>query len=215
MQNGVDFSLHQDGEGWCWRGCDVSGKPIELRAEGRLALHQDAVAAAIQAFCLVISDPQPQLIALALGSLVLPGRCQTLVTKYGTIVLDVAHNPAAAGRLATALAETRSEGTTHILFAMLADKRADQFADVLAAQVDGDWWLPQLPVRRAAAAADLADFLVTMGGVGNVHLMPSVDDALEQALARMDRRDRLIVTGSFYTVAEAMHSLLQRGIKVE
>lgn len=215
VQNGVDFSLHQDVKGWCWRGCDVSGKPIELRAEGRLALHQDAVAAAIQAFCLVISDPQPQLIALALGSLVLPGRCQKLVTKHGTIVLDVAHNPAAAGRLATALAETRSEGTTHILFAMLADKRADQFADVLAAQVDGDWWLPQLPVRRAAAAADLADFLVAMGRVGNVHLMPSVDDALEQALARMDRRDRLIVTGSFYTVAEAMHSLLQRGIKVE
>ena len=215
VQNGVDFSFHQDGEGWCWRGCDANGKPMELCAEGRLALHQDAVAAAIQAFCLVIPDPQPQLIALALGSLVLPGRCQTLVTKHGTIVLDVAHNPAAAGRLASALADTRNEGRTHILFAMLADKRVEQFADILAAQVDGDWWLPQLQVQRAAAAVDVAALLAAKEQAGNVHLMPSVEDALAQGLARMDPRDRLVVTGSFYTVAEAMHSLLQRGIKFE
>ncbi len=215
MQNGVDFSLHHDGERWRWRGCDARGKPVELSAEGRLALHPDAVAAAIQAFYLVTPGPQPQLIALALESLVLPGRWQKLVTKHGTIILDVAHNPAAAGRLATALAETRSEGRTHILFAMLADKRADQFADVLSPQVDGDWWLPQLQVQRATAAVDLADLLATMDRVGNVHVMPSVDDALGQVLARMDRRDHLLVTGSFYTVAEAMQSLLQRGITFE
>jgi dihydrofolate synthase/folylpolyglutamate synthase len=215
IQNGVDFSFHQEGGRWRWHGCDASGKPVALSAEGRLALHPDAVAAAIQAFFLLTPGLQPQLIALALATLVLPGRCQKLVTKHGTIVLDVAHNPAAARRLATALAETRREGRTHILFAMLADKRADQFADVLAPQVDGDWWLPQLQVQRAAAAVDLAELLAAKDRVGNVHVRPSVDDALEQVLARMDRRDHLVVTGSFYTVAGVMQSLLQRGITFE
>lgn len=215
MQNGADYSLRQDARGWSWRGRDANGKALEVGADGRLSLHPDSVAAAIQAIWLLIPDPQPQLIALALQSLLLPGRCQTLVTGQGTIVLDVAHNPAAAERLASALAETRNEGKTHMLFAMLADKRAAQFAAAVAGQIDGDWWLPQLQVQRALPALALADVLAAIDGEGNIHVVANVDEALERALAGMERRDRLVVTGSFYTVAEVMQSLLQRGIDFE
>ncbi len=215
LQNGRDFSFAEDSEGWHWQGCDASGRPLKVIGKGSLAVHRDTVAAAIQAALFVIPEPQPVLIALALASVALAGRCQQLTTRFGFIVLDVAHNPAAASRLANILAETQGEGKTHLLFAMLADKSADQCARALVPVVDGCWWLPQLQASRALPAAAMAGLLASVEGVGDVHLTEDVATALELALTAMTSKDRLVVTGSFYTVAAAMQWLSQRGIGFE
>jgi folylpolyglutamate synthase/dihydropteroate synthase len=45
--------------------------------------------------------------------------------------------------------------------------------------------------------------------------MENTEAALEQALAAMGEDDRLLVTGSFYTVAEVVEALEKRGINFE
>ncbi len=215
LHNGVDFSLRQDSDGWFWQGYDGSGSALQVSGSTPLAVHRDAVAAAIQAALLVIPQPEPELIALALASLMLAGRCQQLMTEHGTVILDVAHNPAAALRLAGALADTAIEGKTHILFAMLADKRADQCASALAPLVDGCWWLPQLQVPRALPAAAMKSVLATIEGISEIQTTADVGTALAGAFRQMNRADRLVITGSFYTVAAAMQWLMQRGIDLE
>jgi dihydrofolate synthase/folylpolyglutamate synthase len=215
LQNGEDFSLAGDGEGWHWQGRDASGRPLAVTGNGSLAVHRDAAAAAIQAALFVIPEPQPDLIALALASVALAGRCQQLTTRFGSIVLDVAHNPAAVSRLASMLAEIPGEGKTHLLFAMLADKRADKCARALVPVIDGCWWLPQLQASRALPAAAMAAVLATVEGVGDVRMADDVATALELAFNGMTTKDRLVVTGSFFTVAAAMQWLSQRGTAFE
>jgi dihydrofolate synthase/folylpolyglutamate synthase len=211
LQLGSDFSLEQRQGDWHWQGHDAGGQAVAIDGEGQLLLHADAVAAAIQAAMLLLPLPQPQLVALALASLTLPGRCQWLQTAQGTMLLDVAHNPAAACRLVQVLEQNKTGGKTHAIFAMLADKRADRFIGHLAPVIDGHWWLPLLQTARAKPPR----LLLNSGVPGPSRLMDSTEQALELALATMNRDDRLIVTGSFYTVAEAMQALAKRGVNFE
>jgi dihydrofolate synthase/folylpolyglutamate synthase len=211
MRQGEDFCLQQDGAGWCWRGDDVDGRAVLVCGQGVLKLEPDAVAAAIQASLLFLPLPQLQLVALAVESLCLRGRCQFLSTEHGTIVLDVAHNPAAASRLATVLGQKKSKGKTHAIFAMLSGKRALEFTAALKPHIDGQWWLPRLRTPRAQAARQLA----TSASLHHTVVMENTEAALEQALAAMGEDDRLLVTGSFYTVAEVVEALEKRGINFE
>lgn len=211
MQQGDHFSLQQQDSGWTWRGVDADGNAIEFDGEGKLKLHADAVSAAIQAAILLLPQPSLALVAMALESAQLSGRCQILESVHGSIVLDVAHNPAAASRLANVLEQTKIAGRTHLIFAMLVDKRGAQFIDELQPQVDGQCWLPRLQTARAQAAQQLASSVTSL----HPQVMASTGDAIEQALATMSKGDRLVVTGSFYTVAEALQALEQRGIKFE
>jgi dihydrofolate synthase/folylpolyglutamate synthase len=211
MQQGDDFSLQQQDSGWAWRGIDADGNAVEFDSQAKLKLHPDAVSAAIQAAMLLLPQPSFDLVAMALESAQLSGRCQILEARGVTIVLDVAHNPAAASRLANVLEQTKTAGRTHIIFAMLADKRCAQFIDELELLVDGQCWLPQLQTARAQSAQQLADSLDSL----QPQVIGSTGDAIEQALATMSKGDRLLVTGSFYTVAEALQALEKRGIKLE
>jgi dihydrofolate synthase/folylpolyglutamate synthase len=210
MHQGEHFTLEQGADHWRWNGRDADGAAVEVTGSGVLQLAPDAVAGAIQAALMLAPGLQPELIAAALQGLRLRGRCQFIPTDFGLMVLDVAHNPAAAVRLARVLGNTKTAGKTHVLFAMLADKRADQFATTLASEIDGQWWLPQLQVPRAKAAAELAAQCA-----GPVHIMPSVDAAIDAAMSTMDRADRLVVTGSFFTVSAVLHALATRGIHLE
>ena len=211
MRQGEDFSLRQEVASWCWRGADVEGRVVEVCGQGVLKLEPDAVAAAIQVALLLLPQPQLQLVALAVASLGLQGRCQFLSTEHGAIVLDVAHNPAAASRLATVLGQAKTRGKTHVIFAMLAGKCGLKFTAALKPLIDGQWWLPQLQTPRAQAARQLA----TTASLHHTVVVENTEAALDQALAAMGEGDRLLVTGSFYTVAEVVKALGKRGIDFE
>ena len=64
---------------------------------------------------------------------------------------------------------------------------------------------------RAQSPQQLASSVTSL----QPQLMASTEDAIEQALATMSNGDRLVVTGSFYTVAEALQALEKRGIEFE
>ena len=129
---------------------------------------------------------------------VLPGR--------PTVILDVAHNPQAAEALALTLAEHPCLGRTHAVFAMLRDKDAAGVVEQMAARVDR-WYLAPTLGPRGLDSPALASIVAAPAVAGS---FDSIGEALAHARAAAAADDRIVVFGSFVTVAEAMREL-QRG----
>lgn len=131
----------------------------------------------------------------------LPGRFQIVPGAVEWIV-DVAHNPHGAAALAAALAQRVCAGKTHLVLAMLADKDARGVIDALRPQVHY-WYCAGLSGARGqsgralAARAGLDDPATCWTGA-------DVAAACAQASAAARPGDRIVVCGSFYTVAEAL-----------
>ena len=123
------------------------------------------------------------------------------------IVVDVGHNPQAARQLAAWLAASPVAGCTHAVFAALRDKDARGVVDVLAAVID-DWHLAGLAEHgpRGMDGQEFAGQLVgSAAGGGNVHV--DVAQALRSAREAARPGDRIVVFGSFHTVASALEHL--------
>ena len=132
----------------------------------------------------------------------LAGRFQLLPGRP-VVVLDVAHNPHAAGVLADNLSIIGFASYTHAVFGMLADKDVAGVVRLLKAKVD-IWHVCGLPGPRGMAAGDLQRLLAENGVTGEV--IPYADPAAAYAGAagRAGENDRIVVFGSFLTVAGVM-----------
>jgi len=159
-------------------------------------------------------------ISAGLSRVRLPGRYQRLYCRPPAlqlcradddqavaIIADVAHNPAAAVALAQSLKEDKVSGATRAVFGMLKDK--DMAAVVAALDNEIDYWYVTEPAaERACPATVLYAELQQVdvnGRQGRIRLCDGVDAAVQQALldaSAADGNDRLLVFGSFYTVAE-------------
>ena len=138
-----------------------------------------------------------------LVSVELPGRLQVLPGRP-TIVLDVAHNPHAARALATALATMGFHPRTIAVFGMLADKDIDGVAAAMSRRIDR-WYVATLPGARGARAADVGEALLRAGiAATNVRTFDDVASAYRAARDDADEADRIVVFGSFLTVAAAL-----------
>ncbi len=138
-----------------------------------------------------------------LVSVELPGRLQVLPGRP-TIVLDVAHNPHAARALATALATMGFHPRTIAVFGMLADKDIDGVAAAMSRRIDR-WHVATLPGARGARAADVGEALLRAGiAAANVRTFDDVASAYRAARDDADEADRIVVFGSFLTVAAAL-----------
>jgi dihydrofolate synthase/folylpolyglutamate synthase len=138
-----------------------------------------------------------------LAHVVLPGRFQVLPGRP-TMVLDVAHNPHAARALAGALGTMGFHPRTLAVFGMLADKDIAGVIEAVAPRVDR-WYPATLPGPRGATAAALSAQL-TASGVAAGAIRRCDDVGLALAAARDDaaEADRILVFGSFLTVAAAL-----------
>lgn len=143
----------------------------------------------------------------------LPGRLQRL-NPAPELVVDVGHNPHAAHHLANWLRQHPVAGSTHLLLAMLADKDAVRVARVLDPVLDPGvdrWLLAGLPGARGQSGADLAATLAPLlnrePAAADMASVAQVFDTVEQALegvwSDLGDDDRLVVFGSFHTVAAA------------
>lgn len=143
-----------------------------------------------------------------LATVELPGRFQVLPGRP-LVILDVAHNPHAAERLGAALGRMPCTGQTRAVFGMLGDKDIAGVAMLLKPHVDR-WHLAPLPGPRGVDTARLASALDEAQVLDEVRQHVSLREAL--IAARDDARadDRILVFGSFLTVAAALEFL--RGI---
>jgi dihydrofolate synthase/folylpolyglutamate synthase len=118
------------------------------------------------------------------------------------VILDVAHNPQAARALAASLDAMGGGGRTLAVFAMLKDKDIAGVAAALGSRV-GHWFIAGLGGPRGATAAELGKVLAG-AAVGTVTPCDTVAAAYAQACDNATENDRILVFGSFYTVAAVM-----------
>ncbi|CAB3757402.1 bifunctional tetrahydrofolate synthase/dihydrofolate synthase [Paraburkholderia solisilvae] len=145
-------------------------------------------------------------IRLGLANVELPGRFQVLPGKP-SIVLDVGHNPHAAAVLAQNLGNMGYFPYTYVVFGSMRDKDIASVVAHLKDEVD-HWCVTDLPTPRGASAVELERTLHDAGiGDGpdsSITRFASPSEAFQDALKRASGNDRIVVFGSFFTVAGVM-----------
>jgi dihydrofolate synthase/folylpolyglutamate synthase len=135
-----------------------------------------------------------------LRAVTLAGRGQVL-PGLPEVLVDVAHNPDGATRLAAVLRQRKTSATTWLVLGMLEDKDVAGFAQAISACVD-IWCLAGLPVERGMSARELQQRIGP--AAGSAHLFRCPADAFRFAQERATDADRIVVCGSFATVAEVL-----------
>jgi dihydrofolate synthase/folylpolyglutamate synthase len=183
---------------WQWRGMDGAGKPLLLSSLPlpRLALANTATA--LQAFALLF-PMDPAAVSRALQHVCLAGRNQRLDVRGRAVIVDVGHNPDGMRFLSREIARHGVGMRFHIVLGMLADKDVQAAVSVLE-PLGQSWHIAPLPSPRSA---DVEQLRAALAGIGAVFAYAGIADALHAALARDDELP-VLVTGSFYTVSEAM-----------
>ena len=131
----------------------------------------------------------------------LPARFQVLPGRP-VVILDVAHNTQAAAALSVNLANMGFYRNTFAVFGMLKDKDIAGAARVLKPQVN-NWLIASISsVRRGATVSDLTRELLRAGvPQPAISGFASHGEAYDQACKLAAENDRIIVFGSFHTVA--------------
>ena len=133
----------------------------------------------------------------------LPGRFQVLPGRPA-IVLDVAHNPHAAGALAATLGTMGYFPETLAVFGILADKDVTGVVAAMRLRVDR-WFVATLPGPRGASAAALRVALERAGIAARaIRAFDDVASGFAAARDEAGEADRIVVFGSFLTVAAAL-----------
>lgn len=136
----------------------------------------------------------------------LQGRFQYL-QRNPDVIVDVAHNPQAAQSLADNLTEIQKtmpkDGRLIAVFAMLADKDIQAVVQILKQKMDV-WYVAEINHPRAAKLSQLLDSLALVSANTAVHAYPTIEAALLQAYKTMTKNDKIVVFGSFFTVAATL-----------
>lgn len=202
---GREFAVTAAQGGWRGRLRTTAGGFRELPCMPYGPMLPENICAALQAALLLGIDFDDGLLR-DVQALAPAARRQQLLQDGRCFILDVAHNPAAAGQLADYLRRHPTPGRTLAVFAAMADKDIPGMLAPLAGLVDA-WFPTDLPgVGRAAAAADVAQELLRQGHT-QVSTSRSPRQALRRALGLVTGDDRLVIFGSFHTVAAVMPQL--------
>jgi dihydrofolate synthase/folylpolyglutamate synthase len=131
----------------------------------------------------------------------LPGR-RTWIPGDVPVLLDVAHNPAAAAVFAGYVAGLEIQGQIHALVGMYADKDIERVLSLFRPLVK-TWHLTDMDDPRAESAAGLVDRLA-VDEHGNVHTYANIASACRVLHQTASAGDLIIVFGSFPIVAGAL-----------
>lgn len=200
---GQEFSYERDKNSWSWKGPSKSHLNVDMpRLEGGFQLQNAAGVLQVLDLLETQLHIEHDAINSGLNSVSLPGRYQRLAGGIDQIV-DVAHNPHAAQALASALADDPCGGKTLAVVAMLIDKDIAGVLSALLEQVD-EWYLGSLDVPRGAHSKQLKRYLQDAHTQSPIMAYNSVTEAHIQAMENATKADRIVIFGSFFTVAEVL-----------
>jgi dihydrofolate synthase / folylpolyglutamate synthase len=193
---GKDFGFLAEAGQWSYWGPRGKRSGLAWPAlRGKIQLRNAAAA-----LCALDSLDLPiamQDVRLGLAQVELPGRFQLLPGRP-QVILDVAHNAQAARTLAGNLAESGFAAETIAVCGMLRDKDIGAVLRELAPRTTR-WHVATLNTARGATAAQIASHIH-----GNVHEYDSPASAFRAARAIANDGDKIVVFGSFFTVADVM-----------
>jgi dihydrofolate synthase / folylpolyglutamate synthase len=208
---GRDFNYSGDKLQWAYGGRVTRRHSMSypaLRGTNQL-LNASAALAALETLKSALPVTQ-QAVRQGLSVVDLPGRFHVLPGRP-TIVLDVAHNPHAAGHLAANLDQMGFFPFTYGVLGMLKDKDIAGVIYPMRDKVD-HWILTDTTGARGASAQQLAEVVRSIwkqsGFVENaertITLVATAAQGLAEAKIRATENDRIVVFGSFLTVAQCI-----------
>ncbi len=200
-QGGVDFKTRgKAGGSFDYSGLSHQYAGLSLSLKGRHQYGNAALALAVTELLgrsgLALPDTA---IREGLKATRWPGRLEQLA-QDARVLLDGAHNPAAALILSQNLKRARGNGRLILVMGVMADKDVDTIlARLLPLAQTVIFTQPQY--FRAATTRDLAKRAQPYSL--EIMQVPRVAAAIRQAQSLAGPEDRIVVTGSLYTVGEA------------
>ena len=156
--------------------------------------------AALEACGLPITSPK---ILQGLLQTTWPGRFQ-IVNHNPTVVLDGAHNAAAAERLAATLRERCAGQKLTLILGVLRDKNYDQMCQILAPLAERILCVP-VNSERTCDPDQLARWCMATNPRLKITIAKNLTEAYAQALR--ENAEAIVITGSLFLVGEALDRL--------
>jgi dihydrofolate synthase / folylpolyglutamate synthase len=202
---GVDYNFQGDRQQWSWAGRGQRRNALAypaLRGTNQL-LNASAALAAFAA----LRDRLPVTqgaVRAGLALVELPGRFQVLPGQPA-VVLDVAHNPHSASVLAANLDQMGFFPNTYAVVGVLGGKDAAEIFRRMGDRID-HWCLAGLSGPdtngRPRTAEDLRETLLSVLPNAKCSCFDGPAQAYAHARGAAEPNDRILVFGSFVTVAE-------------
>jgi dihydrofolate synthase/folylpolyglutamate synthase len=165
-----------------------------------------AIAAAEELSKLGIAGITPDSLARGIRETHWPGRFQVIPARadWPEVVLDVAHNPAGAWALRSALSERYDDRPLIFVFGAMRDKAISEMTEILFPLADRVIVTrPENP--RSASPEEIRQAGSRTGT--EIETVPEIGAALERARSVSGLEAVVVVTGSIYLVGEAMRLL--------
>jgi dihydrofolate synthase/folylpolyglutamate synthase len=206
LRLGCDFDAAPDADHrWTWRGVhqNLSHLPPPALAGDVQFDNAATVLTALECLADRLSVPR-HAIEQGLQQVALAGRFQVFEGSVEWI-LDVAHNPAAASTLARQLGDRAAHGRTIAVCGILGDK--DIGGIVTALRDRFDLWIAAGVNSPRGLSLDALAAHISAAGAEVTAMAPDVASACRLALTLSEPGDRIVVFGSFLTVAPALQLL--------
>ena len=123
-------------------------------------------------------------------------RFEKIIIGDKTVILDVAHNPAAVKTLVETLSENPVK--TVAIFSALVDKNIADMIELASGSIK-HWFLVPIKAERSIELKALKD---KFGNSESTTICLNMSDAIDQSL-KLKGIDRVVIFGSFYTIADA------------
>jgi len=199
---GKDFGceLGSQAETLNWWGCKEGGIRSDFAELPYTGLPLPSLACGLQALLSLNLVKERSDIVDGLQGAQLQGRYQKLFKQGIELILDVGHNPAAAEYLLERLKGESLSGL-RCVFSSMQDKHYTEVVQILAPLVKG-WYLAPLGLPRGAIVEDLHQSVDKVRGKAQV--FDTIGSALQAAVADSESGEKVLVCGSFITVAESL-----------
>jgi len=201
-QWGQDFTVQQQGQAWAlgFGQLNITDLPLST-------LPINSAACAVVATSL-LRDELPikrEQLQQGLINARMLGRFQHIIHRGIEIICDGAHNPAACEWLGAQMQTLPKDGRIIALWGMMMDKDMAACVRAIAGQID-EWHVGRASAPRSADSGHLTAALQA-ANVQNYVTYNSIAKGLQGALQAAKAGDKLLVFGSFYVVAEALHAI--------
>jgi len=213
-QFGSEFGcqLQEDKRWTCWVTAG-DGTRWQIKNVDEPSLQINYAVSALQILSIMNVSLSSEVVRRAVSQCRLVGRFEWIKSKPNEprILLDVAHNTAAASLLSQRLLPYLEslQGRVHIVLAIMADKDTQGFLQALDSIVD-IWYIAQVDQQRCLPAQQLARSITKLDANNAIFIFDNVSAAFLSACKSASGNDLILVTGSFYTVAE-VHQIVSEG----